>query len=81
MSGNKYNFLQWIILTCEIDLNQIKIAYDNFRNIHFPETPIEDELYGIYSDLVEFDAYTAGLISSFLKGKKIRKSDLQIDKI
>lgn len=62
-----------------IELNKLKIAYDHFRKIPFPEPPIDDELYGIYSELVEFDAYIAGLISSFLKGKKISKSDLHMD--
>lgn len=62
-----------------IELNKLKTAYDNFRKIPFPEPPIDDELYRIYSELAEFDAYIAGLISSFLKGKKITKSDLQMD--
>lgn len=45
-----------------IEFKKLKTAYDNFRKITFPEPPIADELYGIYSELVEFDAYIAGII-------------------
>lgn len=62
-----------------IELKKIKIAYDKFRKIPFPEPPIDDNLYDLYSELVEFDAYIAGLISSFINGKKINNCDLYID--
>ena len=62
-----------------IELKKLKIAFDNFRKIPFPEPPITDELYDIYSEIVEFDAYIAGLISSLINNKKINKCDLHMD--
>ncbi len=56
-----------------INLKKLKIAYENFKKIPFPKQPEDDALYDLYSDLVEFDAYIAGLIFSLINGKKINK--------
>lgn len=58
---------------------KLKKAFEDFQKIPFPKPPIDDGLYDLYSELVEFDAYIAGLISSFIKGNKINKSDLHFD--
>ena len=63
-----------------IEFKKLKTAYENFQKIPFPSPPIDDELYDIYSELVEFDAYAAGLISIFIKGKKINQFNLYVDK-
>jgi hypothetical protein len=62
-----------------IEFKKLKIAFDDFRKISFPEPPIADELYDIYSEIVEFDAYIAGLISSLINNRKINKCDLHMD--
>ena len=59
-----------------INLIKLKIAYENFKKIPFPKQPEDDALYDLYSDLVEFGAYIAGLIFSLINGKKINKKDL-----
>jgi hypothetical protein len=61
------------------EFNNLKIAYENFRKISFPKPPTDDNLYDLYSELVEFDTYTSGLISSFIKGKKIDKYELSFE--
>ncbi len=62
-----------------IEFKRLKIAFNKFRKIPFPKPPIADELYDIYSEMIEFDAYIAGLISSIINKKKINKSDLHMN--
>ncbi|KEK24876.1 hypothetical protein [Bacillus gaemokensis] len=45
----------------------------------FPDCPEDDKLDDIYSELVEYDSFVAGLVSSFLCGKRLNKKFLQND--
>ncbi|WP_078557070.1 hypothetical protein [Bacillus alkalicellulosilyticus] len=57
-----------------IDIRELEISFNDFINTSFPEAPEDDDLYDIYSDLVEYDSHIAGIVSSLLGGKKVNKS-------
>ena len=59
-----------------IEFKKLKIAYENFLEITFPEAPENDTLYDLYAEFVELDGYIAGIISSFINGKQIDISNL-----
>ena len=62
-----------------IELKKLQEAYAKFKKIPFPDCPNEDKLYDLYVEIVDFDSYIAGLISSYLKGGKINKTALYFD--
>lgn len=54
--------------------NQLAIAFEEFKRIPCPEPPESDDLYDLYSELMEYDGHVAGLVSSFLNGNQISRS-------
>jgi hypothetical protein len=58
--------------------NELSKEYESFKELPFPEPPESDELYDIFSELVEYDGYVAGLISSFLKGNIPNRGSIEV---
>lgn len=54
-----------------LDLLALEEAYRKHTQTALPDAPMEDEVYEIYAELVLLDAHISGLVSSYLKGKKI----------
>lgn len=62
-----------------VDKNLLVERFDDFRKIKFPTEPEEDEVYNLFSELVELDGHIAGLVSSYLKNKHINFNLLDVD--
>lgn len=62
-----------------IDNDEIKKQYNYVMELKFPEIPEEDELYDLFSELVELDGYIIGIISKYLKTGIIDISKLDCD--
>ena len=60
-------------------IKKLKDEFELFKSMPFPEKPDDDELYDIFSELVELDGHIAGLVSSMLKGKKVNRELLYVD--
>lgn len=53
-----------------MDKEDLKKEYDEFKKLKFPDSPAEDGLSNLFAELVLFDGYIAGLVSSYLKSNK-----------
>jgi hypothetical protein len=49
-------------------------VFDEFKQVKCPEPPENDDLYDLYSELMEYDGHVAGLVSSFLNGNHISRA-------
>ncbi|WP_047153900.1 hypothetical protein [Aneurinibacillus tyrosinisolvens] len=56
-----------------IDYHTLVAKFEDFKRLPFPEAPQDDDLYDIFTDLVEYDSHIAGLVTSFLNNKKINR--------
>lgn len=63
-----------------INIEKLKQEFYEFKSLPFPEPPDDDSLYDLYSELVELDAYVAGIISSFISGQKIDRKLIYLGK-
>jgi hypothetical protein len=57
-----------------INENDLAKVFEKFKRISCPEPPENDDLYDLYSELMEYDGHVAGLVSSFLNGNQISRS-------
>jgi hypothetical protein len=57
----------------------LKKEWSNFVNIPFPKSPKNNRLKKIFPEFVQWDGHVAGIVSSFLKGKKVDKKIIYID--
>lgn len=62
-----------------IKIEEIIREFDNFKKLPFPEAPEDDSLDDLYADLVEIDGYTAGIVASYINGKRIDKKLICVD--
>lgn len=60
-------------------MNTLRETFEKFKSMPFPENPENDELYDIFSDLVQLDGHIAGLASSVLSGKIVDKELVFVD--
>jgi hypothetical protein len=62
-----------------IDKNVLEQEFTKLKNMKFPEKPVEDELFDLFSELVSLDGHIAGLVSSYLKDRPINCKLLDAD--
>ena len=62
-----------------IDSKSIEEQYNKLLKLTFPETPEDDLLYDLYSELVEIDGYIMGAVLTYLKKGKINFNSLVCD--
>ena len=62
-----------------IDNKSIKEQYNKVLKLTFPETPEDDLLYDLYSELVEIDGYIMGAVLTYLKKGKTNFNSLAWD--
>jgi hypothetical protein len=55
------------------NIDTLKREWDEFFSLPFPKEPKEDYLADLFAELVLFDGHVAGIVTSFLKGKKVDK--------
>jgi len=61
------------------NLETLKREWDEFFSLPFPKSPAEDKLADLFADLVLYDGHVAGIVTSFLKGKKVDKKLIYVD--
>jgi hypothetical protein len=52
---------------------ELQRKLEEFKALPFPKNSENDELSNIFAELVELDGHIAGLVTTFLKGKTVRK--------
>jgi hypothetical protein len=61
--------------------DQLRAAFDRHRTSPFPPDSLtSDELSDLHAELVEYDGYVAGLISSVLGGSSADQAQLRHDR-
>lgn len=59
------------LLRFGISKNSLEKQYKKIWCLPFPETPESDELYDLFSELVELDCFIMGAVSSYLEEHKL----------
>lgn len=59
----------------------IKKQYSIVLEMQFPNPPEEDELYDLFSELVEIDAYIMGVVSRYFKNGLVDKINCNYDEV
>jgi hypothetical protein len=60
-------------------LEELARAFKIFESIPFPEDSDDDEFSQLHAELVEYDGYIAGLISTLLEGGYVSPNLLRFD--
>ncbi len=57
----------------------VKEQYNRVLAYKFPDSPEDDNLYDLFSELVEIDGYIMGMVSKYLKNGEIDLEKLKCD--
>jgi hypothetical protein len=58
---------------------ELQQKFSEFKQLPFPENSANDELSDIFAELVQLDGHVAGLVTTFLLGKPVRRELVYID--
>lgn len=62
-------------------VEELKQKFAAFKELPFPQNSINDELSDIFAELIQYDGHVAGLVTTFLAGKPIRRELVWVDRV
>ncbi len=60
-------------------MTNLKETYENFKGVKFPQSPINEALDDLFTNLVQYDSFIAGAIDRVLKGKPLKLNEIYFD--
>ena len=60
-------------------MKNLKEIYEQFKEVKFPQSPTNEALGDLFTDLVQYDSFIAGAIDKLLKGKPLKPNEIYFD--